>query len=454
MSIPIPISPVNNNGSLAANCTQETFTPAKHSGKGKSNSISRIPTPTGSNRSRSSTPDLSTPIPIKTFVPSNTHNNIIQNTSTSPISVITMKENIADAMVTDDIQSPDLELPQLLLNHTPTMAANMSSPILISKKGPCTTALSTSEPTPLKNPASPTEPNLMASPVAPPSSAASQIISTLPDIPHTMPASSYTSYMSFTHTPPRLPPSPSPPHPLPQTSQSTPLLSNPHHSSTPTQQTHSSPPPGYYQYHTINGTTTLPLTPEASESGHDSPHRSLPAVSPHEDLCRSTCGINLSLLCSYLLFTCSLIWLLWMSWSTITSADVGHRGIIGSEDGLATVSSYDAVPPVVTPLLLRRVDNDRSGIDGIGLPPDVEGSGEPNNARCSHRPHHPHYPVYLEYPDCPQTPRHESPDPSLENGFSEPFVVVLLHTMGIVMGMLAIISIIAILMQYDRENSI
>ncbi|RAL67366.1 hypothetical protein DID88_008121 [Monilinia fructigena] len=383
ISTPIPVSPVNQNGSLAAYCTQETSTPAKHRGKGKVNSVSKIPTPTGPNQSRSSTPDQSTAIPIKAFVPSNIHNNSTQNISTSTISVIPMRENIADAMVDHDIRSPYLKLPQLLQNHTPTMATNMSSPILISKKSPCTTALSTPEPTLLKDLVSPTEQNLMASPVESPSSAASRIISTHPDIALPMPASSYTSYMSFTHIPPCSPPSPSPPRPLPQTSQSTPLLSKPHRSSTPTQQTHSSPPPGYYEYHTINGTTTVPLTPEASEASNGSAHASfLSAVPSHEDVCRSTCGINLSLLCSYLLFTCSLVWLVWMSWSTITSGDVGHRGIIGSENGLATVSSYDADLPVITPLLPRHVDDDRSAMDDIVLPPDVESSSEPNSAHC------------------------------------------------------------------------
>lgn len=458
MNTQICASPINNDGSSAANCTQETLTPVKRRDRGKPKPISKIPSPTGSNRAQSSTPERSTPTPITTVDSSNIHNKDTQAISTSPTSVKAMKENITDAMVTDHFRSADFESPRSLQSHTPILTANMSSPILINKKGPCTTALSISEGTPWKDPVSLTEPSLMASPIEPPSSAASHMTSSPRDIAPPAPVSSYTSYTSFTHTPPRLPPSPSPPRPLPQTSQSTPLLSNPHCPSNTTRQTHSTLPPGYYEYHTINGTTILPLTSEARASGNDSGHESsLSPVSSHEDGCRSSCGVKTSLICTYLLFACSLTWLLWMSWGTITPADLGHRGIIGSEDGPATVSSYDADLPIVASLTPRRIVDDPLEMDNVVLPPDVESSAEPNSPQCPRHPHHPHYPEYpkyAEYPGCPPPPKNDSPDPSSGNGFFEPLVVVMLHTMGIAMGVFAIIWIITILMRYDRENSI
>jgi len=329
----------------------------------------------------------------------------------------TIREHIADAMNSDGFRAHQTQtalessVPQSLQHqhhtntHTPLIISNTSTMSSTSTSSPhsptgkdiSTTSLSTSEPPAVKN-------ILSHSPVASPAKAITVTTSHAMASPAKFPIAtpppttgngngnvnsytSYTSYTSFTHTPPRVagtpsPPTPMPipalPFPLPKATQSTPLLPpgrsgyfashlpphpHPHRATAPsTHTTTSAIPPGNYEYHTINGSTILTIPPLASQhhtstnyNNNNPPNTSPPSSSSSQSSgCRSSCGIKTSLMCTYFLFTCSIIWLIWMSLGGFIS-DSGENGnghldphnssvLVG--DGVG-VGVYGAEVPVV-----------------------------------------------------------------------------------------------------------
>ncbi|QSZ35579.1 hypothetical protein DSL72_008449 [Monilinia vaccinii-corymbosi] len=446
-STPRHVSLVNNHAGSAAHGTLETPTPTptmrKRKRKREAKSISKIPTPTGADQSRPSSIVRSADIPIATGDPASPP----QNAIASPTSATTIEENMTDPVTPDRVRSSAPGLPQSSQHHTPIVTASMRSPISVSGKGLCTTALSISEPRtpPFKSVLSPVELTPTASPIEPPSSTASHVAPSPPHVPPPIQATSYTSYVSFTHTPPRIPASPL--LPPPKVSPSTPLLPKPHRRPTITQQTPSAHSHSYYEYHAINRMTTRPRPAESCESYNGSDHDSFsPAAPSCRSACQSSGCIRTSMICTYLLFTCSLIWLLWMSWSTITSGDSGHRGLIGSTDGPATAVSYDADIPVVTPFVPLHAVADIVHQEDIILPAKISsivGPTEPPNIQCLRHPHSP----YNSH--CPSSSPGDLPRSPLRDGFLAPLFAFMGWTVGVMVGGLATMLVIAKLTQCD-----
>ncbi|APA07668.1 predicted protein [Sclerotinia sclerotiorum 1980 UF-70] len=265
----------------------------------------------------------------------------------------------------------DLDLPLSFQHQIPTVVATMSNPL--SGEGKClpTTYLSTSEPAAIKGIITPS-----ISPKLPPTQMASPITSdTVPN--------SYNSYTSFMYTPPHGTPKPlapqsdqnpkesSPSDPLPKTSQSTPLLPAHSHSIRTSQKSSvSTLPPGFYEYHTISETVIIPRASEHGETGSGSGSGSNSAnISSSEssggltptssqsslrEKCKISCGMKPSLLCAYILFGFCLVWLMWMSFTTISRKETSNRGGVGFNVIGGHVLPYGARVPAVAPFKYAR----------------------------------------------------------------------------------------------------
>ncbi|TGO06796.1 hypothetical protein BTUL_0514g00010 [Botrytis tulipae] len=342
------ISPVKSESNYPACRTPRTpETPtrprkiSKSNGKGKGmsrkTSFSKIPGSPGSTRFHALSSTLRTS-PIAFALAGNMSLRYRDTPSiSSSDSGSTIRENIAEAMATNQFAMPDRNLPLSPQNKTRRITANMSSPLTNKGKSLPTTAISPPEPVIVNGVISQMKsPVLVSGPIASP---------TVPSPVHTSDA----SYNSSTYTPPKVftaPSSPSATHkaaepfpsrPIQKKTQSTPLLPKRHRSSTGSSRhvVASSAPSEFHEYQTINGTIDLPFPFNKGSSSNSSGYHSGVPGSASTSSSRTSLktiyrgilhNLRPRVLGAYILFGGSIIWLVWMTSNRILSDKKGNPG--------------------------------------------------------------------------------------------------------------------------------
>ncbi|TEY45987.1 hypothetical protein BOTCAL_0324g00060 [Botryotinia calthae] len=391
-------SPVKSESDQATCRTPETPTRARsisksdRKGKGMSrkSSFSKIPSSPGSTRSHLSnllpTSHIAFSLAVKTCLCYRDTPSVSSSDSDA-----TIRENIAEAMATDQFAMPKMDLPLSPQNNAGSIVSSMSSPLLNKGKSLPTTSTSPPEPTVIRGVISQME--------------SSQIFSG----PMASPAVSYTvltpnaSYTSSTNTPSKVSAAPSKPNanrnhagsflsrPIHKQTESTPLLKRQRSSTGSSRHVVSSSAPSkFYEYHTINGTIDLPFASKKCSSGDSSGYTSGISSSSSTPLSRTSLrntyrgflqNVKPIVLGVYVLFGGSIIWLVWMTSNKIITGRKGNPGHIHGEIG-GHVPPHGVTIPALTPSLPTPAIEELVPVDEPNL-----FTGDFNNCQITHTSH-------------------------------------------------------------------